>query len=205
MWISEGRWTRTHIVFGFTVPEKVFSSRNKNVKGEIEENDLDVTLFSLGSKMTLNCRDEKPRMLFISLKILLPLVDSCDSQHHFIRKQYLQTWWNDAAAWPFFFSHATPKSVRASSVVKVNCSSYDYQLLRKKSALIIEAKVKCMYLQLTGTGLKISAVLNQGSTWKTAPHAQRYVHIHMHAHNPTLLIFQAKATVLVRSIKCFCW
>lgn len=79
-------------MFGFTVPDKVFSSRNKNVKGEIEENDLDVTLFSLGSKMTLHCRDEKPRMLFISLKISLPLVDSCDSQHHFIRKRYLQTW-----------------------------------------------------------------------------------------------------------------
>lgn len=48
-------------------------------------------LFSLESSATFNCRDEKANMLFISLKVSLTLVDSCDSQYLSIKKQYLQT------------------------------------------------------------------------------------------------------------------
>lgn len=49
--LNEGE--HTHTVFRFIVPENLFSTKNKNVKIEIKENDLDVVLFSLGSCVTL--------------------------------------------------------------------------------------------------------------------------------------------------------
>lgn len=156
--------------------------------------------------MTFNSVVEKPSMLFISLRISLPLMDSCDSQHNFTRKQYLQTLWNTAAVWPFFFFFfpLTSCSSRFISAFKVNCSSYDYQLLRKGCADNWSQSVMPAFVAYS-SGLKDIWQCTSVPHRKHPPHAQRYVHIHMHAYTPTLLIFQAKSTVLLRSIKCFCW
>lgn len=48
-------------------------------------------LFSFESSVTFNGGDEKAYMLFLSMNVSLTLVDSCDSQYHSIKKQYVQT------------------------------------------------------------------------------------------------------------------
>lgn len=60
-------------------------------------------LFSLDSSVIFNCRDENANVIYFSEGF--SLLNSCDSQHCSIKKWYLQTLWNAAVAWHFFFSY----------------------------------------------------------------------------------------------------
>lgn len=124
--------THRQAVFWFIIPENLFFTKNKNVKIEVRENYLCVTLFSLGLWGTLNCRDEKSNVLFISLKVLLGLVGLCDSQHRSTRERYMQTLWNASAACLFLFSSYNIKVFEVQLCSHGKLQFCDCQLLRKK-------------------------------------------------------------------------